>query len=210
MGRAVGFCSSLWSLCDGLAFGLFSYRRPGGSVTLNIMLHRHWAFHVDCSLWPTADVSVDRFCAVIPRTPCTLWCWLQRKMNVRINGNTVTWPGSLPPAEEGAWVETCYNRLFHSVWRNWTFDRWTSFPLHVYLSNRIVVGKWSRIHKVKNWPGSHTVDCPRLPPWLLQAGGPMHSWYVHTKNGHLKDTSTSWVWPSEILAATSNTYLSFR
>ena len=128
------------------------------------MLQRHWAFNVGCSLWPTADASVDRFYAVIPRAPGTLQLWLQGKTNVRVNGNTVTWPGSLPTAEEEAWVETCYNRLFNFVWRNWTFDRWTSFPLHSYLSNRVVVGKWSRIHEVKKWPGSHTVDSPHLPP----------------------------------------------
>lgn len=160
-----------------------------------------------CSLRPRADVSVDRFYAVIPRTHCTLWLLLWGKTHVRVNGNTVTWPGFIPTSEEGAWVETCCKRLFNFVWRNWTFDRWTSFPLHSYLSNRVVVGKSSRIHKVKKWPSSHTIGSSHLPPQPLQAGGPMGGCYVHTENGHLKDRSASWVWPPEVLAATSNSCL---
>lgn len=128
----------------------------------NIMLQRHWAFTVDCSGWPAAGVSLGRLCAVTPRSPCALQLWLQKKMNIRVNGNSVTWRGSLPAAEEEAWVETCYNQLLNFVWRNWTFDRWTSFPLRSYLSSGVVVREWSRIHQVKKWPGSHTVGSPHL------------------------------------------------
>lgn len=120
----------------------------------------------------------------------------------------VQWSEQVPSQQQrdvrGNCVESRYNRLYHFVWRNWTFDRWTSFPLHLYLSNRVVVGKWSRIHKVKKWPGSHTVDSSHLTP-QASPGRWSHVLLVRPpRNGHPKDISTCWLRPSEILTAPSN------
>lgn len=79
----------------------------------------------------------------------------------------IQWPDKGPKQQKRkALIETCYNRLFNFVWRNWTLDRWTSFPLDSCLSNRVVVRKWSRIHKVKQWTASHTVGSTHLTPRL--------------------------------------------